>query len=649
MPRNTGSGDVVPGWYQNIVRNHTPTTTPESIINYVARIQREAGLVRSPTPTQMDSPTYVENEDDEDFDEDDNEEEGVEAVPIDTVLSEWVVVDSCNCPECKGRRERNEPVVIPPWPEYPENVWYRDLTQGLNDQSLLAYDAAIMRQTRAESEVRGPNHWCCGCGKNFDNSTTRGVALCGSCEAGFFVCRYCGKARGMDRAVQLDHDNGLGSLNEDNALNVCVSCSTDYYWLCPQHNRYERRDRGPCQMHHNREMNRDRRNRRDDRSLVEITNYSYKPDALFHEVGRGGEKITGYSPTPKTVYMGFELECEMGEQPRQHGLWQLKNAFGDLVYYKTDGSLSGGGVEMVSRPMTLDYAHEMDWGVLEELAKQGWRSWDTGSAGIHVHVGRTAFEGDLHLWRFAQLITRNKSQVQKVAGRNSSYASFDDNGEITGVVLKKMMHPHSLNRYRAVNLQNHSTVEIRIFRGSLKKERLLADLEFVDACVEYSRMPDVDVPVVVEEVVPEPVAVPTQQVEWARVYEAGEIPSDYVQQDWIREISNGRELYSVTELRNNVRNQSSIYRGFIRGGDGDGGYNIFVTSMQATDYNRRNNGEGRGRGVDRYGNHQPTPILNPQPEIDTGLGWKDFYKWLQLEEHVTRYPNFIHYITRTEE
>jgi hypothetical protein len=34
---------------------------------------------------------------------------------------------------------------------------------------------------------------------------------------------------------------------------------------------------------------------------------------------------------------------------------------------------------------------------------------------------------------------------------------------------------------------NRATLEIRIFRGSLKPERVKAALEFADACVEYTR------------------------------------------------------------------------------------------------------------------------------------------------------------------
>jgi len=42
-------------------------------------------------------------------------------------------------------------------------------------------------------------------------------------------------------------------------------------------------------------------------------------------------------------------------------------------------------------------------------------------------------------------------------------------------------------RFQAVNVQNSGTIEVRIFKGTLKKERILANLEMVHACVEYTR------------------------------------------------------------------------------------------------------------------------------------------------------------------
>jgi hypothetical protein len=43
------------------------------------------------------------------------------------------------------------------------------------------------------------------------------------------------------------------------------------------------------------------------------------------------------------------------------------------------------------------------------------------------------------------------------------------------------------DRYNAVNLQNLHTVEIRMFKGSLKPERVRSGIQFCHAAIEYTR------------------------------------------------------------------------------------------------------------------------------------------------------------------
>jgi hypothetical protein len=42
-------------------------------------------------------------------------------------------------------------------------------------------------------------------------------------------------------------------------------------------------------------------------------------------------------------------------------------------------------------------------------------------------------------------------------------------------------------RYSVVNTENPYTIEVRLFKGSLNKARLMANLEFVHCAVEYTR------------------------------------------------------------------------------------------------------------------------------------------------------------------
>ena len=43
------------------------------------------------------------------------------------------------------------------------------------------------------------------------------------------------------------------------------------------------------------------------------------------------------------------------------------------------------------------------------------------------------------------------------------------------------------SRYSAVNVEPSATIEVRVFKGSLRKERVLSCIEFVHAAVEYTR------------------------------------------------------------------------------------------------------------------------------------------------------------------
>jgi hypothetical protein len=84
-----------------------------------------------------------------------------------------------------------------------------------------------------------------------------------------------------------------------------------------------------------------------------------------------------------------------------------------------------------------------------------------------------------------KLIYDNQRQVERLAGRSSDrWANFSDRGRL----VNKVKNGHQSNgRYSAVNTDNYNTIEVRVFKGSLNKKRVLSALEFVTAAVEYTR------------------------------------------------------------------------------------------------------------------------------------------------------------------
>jgi hypothetical protein len=83
-----------------------------------------------------------------------------------------------------------------------------------------------------------------------------------------------------------------------------------------------------------------------------------------------------------------------------------------------------------------------------------------------------------------KLIYDNERQIGRLAGRTSSYATFEDKGRL----VSKIKHGNQSNgRYSAINSDNSATLEVRVFRGSLKPQRVLMALELVQCAVEYTR------------------------------------------------------------------------------------------------------------------------------------------------------------------
>jgi len=226
----------------------------------------------------------------------------------------------------------------------------------------------------------------------------------------------------------------------------------------------------------------------DDEDNGSIHSYSYRPSPFFFGKGQ--------------YYLGFELEVEARNGSRYQGAEIAQNELGGHAYMKDDGSLSDG-FEIVTHPHTLsDYQTDFNWEFIPKLKREGFRSWNTDTCGLHVHVSRTAFGSGESAWgrsdreqiilkkqahelRFMKLIYDNQRQVERIAGRSGNhYATFQDKGKL----VEKVKYGNQTNgRYSAINTENDATLEVRVFKGSLRKERVLSALEFVTASVEYTR------------------------------------------------------------------------------------------------------------------------------------------------------------------
>lgn len=248
-----------------------------------------------------------------------------------------------------------------------------------------------------------------------------------------------------------------------------------------------------------------------------IHNYSYKPEP---EIG-----YKNANESREHLTFGVELECE----PRNDGgnvrmdAYELSDRIDEIpggrTYCKSDGSLSNG-VEIVSHPGTLaHHMYVMHWRQIQRTCeKAGFRSHDAANSGLHVHVGRaqlgsTDAERDdvtrkvqvlfaLYTAELTRFSRRRRSCLAQWAPINGLGMTPDDIRHMStadlarwaSVCIPAYRSNHN-DRYTAVNVTNSATVEIRIFRGTLKRDTLIAAIQLVSNVFEYAMAHDwADIP-----------------------------------------------------------------------------------------------------------------------------------------------------------
>ena len=209
--------------------------------------------------------------------------------------------------------------------------------------------------------------------------------------------------------------------------------------------------------------------------------------------------------------MGIEFEMETKEGCSVNAaVSDVRSQLGEhYCVCKSDGSLGSYGLEIVTAPRGLaeHIKNFKRWEI-----DSSYRAWDTKRCGLHVHIDSHAFT-QMTLGKFIMLINSetNVDFIRKIAGRHPhtddqarSYCASEYQEVL--VNPSKAVKGKSHERYRMVNLQNlgvkeskrltsttaydgkYDTVELRIFRASLSKTRMLAQIEFTHACVNFCRV-----------------------------------------------------------------------------------------------------------------------------------------------------------------
>ena len=214
-----------------------------------------------------------------------------------------------------------------------------------------------------------------------------------------------------------------------------------------------------------------------------IHSYNYKPDPIFYGQGKR--------------FLGVELEVDCGGHDEENAerLLDLVNDPDELIYIKSDGSIDDG-FEIVTEPMTLDYhMNQFPWDELcSEAIHMGYRSHQTSTCGLHVHVSRNGLgesyeEQEEVISRILFFVEAHWNELLKFSRRSeysmNRWAARHGYEHTPKEILDKAKS--SSNRYVAVNLCNYHTIEFRLFRGTLKLNTILATLQLVNRICDVAQ------------------------------------------------------------------------------------------------------------------------------------------------------------------
>ena len=217
----------------------------------------------------------------------------------------------------------------------------------------------------------------------------------------------------------------------------------------------------------------------------------------YHGSGSAKRTFLDNEPRDKFVHLGFEAEVHNPNGTNYDDSEAVHDILGDYVVFERDCSIEPG-FEIITRPGSLNYhmgMYDKFSEACKELVSRGYNSHNSNMCGLHVHIDRAYFGSDrLHrelaeskiLWLFAKhwenlvRFSRRERFGYCAKVRHTAY-----NGE--PITVKKLVQENRSNaegHYCAVNIENSNTIEIRLWRGSIKPETVKATLKFTARIAE---------------------------------------------------------------------------------------------------------------------------------------------------------------------
>lgn len=354
--------------------------------------------------------------------------------------------------------------------------------QDLYKYKTIACDECIANET--VRRCRLCEHWCVTDDMSYIDGYK--IYICDDCyDNEVRTCDRCG-----DVIIQQFDDNYI-IVGGD--IYCCSNCAiADGYTTCDDCGEWVHQDDVYCgddcmyrcaDCHYNYEERQEEVDDEEDEGEY-VKSYGWKPNPKF--------KCITDDPTPNTYY-GFELEVSgsQREAPAFLDFFGDSHDIHDNVYLKSDCSIVDGGFEIVTHPMTAEYIRKefkpkLANG-LKYLRQCHFRGHNRG--GMHIHVSRRAITLKMFERMCELLYDRgNKDKWLVLTQRKESeldhWASLNRHRYDECCTFNEGYA--SSSRYVGMNLTNN-TVEFRIFNSNLRLERVLKNLELVEALVNFSK------------------------------------------------------------------------------------------------------------------------------------------------------------------
>lgn len=303
-------------------------------------------------------------------------------------------------------------------------------------------------------EIFDQDHFYCnGCEQYFHNNEKSSHYYIDDCfctDCFYNSYTYC---YNCDEAVR----NSNSHYSEITGNDYCESCFYDYHGYCERCGEdYWLEDGCNCSSN--------------------IHSYSYKPNPIFFKTPKEEAKF----------YIGIELETESKGNSIADCADEI-SSITNLIYLKNDGSLDEG-FEVVTHPLTYNWYIEnksLFDELLTKLKDNGFRSYNTSTCGIHIHITKNYLSG-LDIAKLHLFFYQNENFITQISQRKQN--NLDQWGKIKKD--KKAIYDQSkkkggTERYTAINLQNEQTIEFRIFRGTLYEDSFHKNVEFIVALCKF--------------------------------------------------------------------------------------------------------------------------------------------------------------------